>query len=239
MCDDLKNCYGLKGSRGMMIHEEPMGLGIDWLKICFNTLVRRSIDIFTKCWMLYDIIKPDSNYNDVVPEYILTSRKYYPFFKDYIGAIDGTHVKARLPRDKQTKYIGRKGFPTQNIMAAIDFNMCFIFAWAGWEETSHDTRIFGEALRRLELKFPHPRGGKQAARIPKGRQEKFNYLHSSLRNIVKRTFGVCKARWAILHDMPYYDFYDQVKIVLASMAVHNYIRKKGSSDNAFDIAEQE
>ncbi|KAK3021753.1 hypothetical protein RJ639_045696 [Escallonia herrerae] len=48
-----------------------------------------------------------------------------------------------------------------------------------------------------------------------------------------------EVRWAILHDMPYYDFDDQVKIVLASMAIHNYIRKKGSSDNAFDIAEQE
>ncbi|KAK3012831.1 hypothetical protein RJ639_008610 [Escallonia herrerae] len=56
---------------------------------------------------------------------------------------------------------------------------------------------------------------------------------------VERTFGVWKARWARLHDMPYYDFGDQVKIVLASTAVQNYIRKMGSSKNAVNIAEQE
>ncbi|KAK3020611.1 hypothetical protein RJ639_047832 [Escallonia herrerae] len=44
---------------------------------------------------------------------------------------------------------------------------------------------------------------------------------------------------AILHDMTYHDFDDQVKIVLASMVAHNYIRKNGCFDIAFDIAEQE
>jgi len=43
-------------------------------------------------------------------------------------------------------------------MAVCDFNMCFTFAWAGWERTAHDTRIFLEVLRRPELKFPHPSG---------------------------------------------------------------------------------
>ena len=41
-------------------------------------------------------------------------------------------------------------------MAACDFNMCFTFAWAGWEGTAHDTRIFLEALHRENLHFPHP-----------------------------------------------------------------------------------
>ena len=44
-------------------------------------------------------------------------------------------------------------------MAVCDFNMCFTFAWAGWEGTAHDTHIFLEALRRPELNFPHPSGG--------------------------------------------------------------------------------
>ncbi|KAJ0932955.1 hypothetical protein HanPSC8_Chr04g0179581 [Helianthus annuus] len=38
--------------------------------------------------------------------------------------------------------------------------MCFTFAWAGWEGTAHDTRIFLEALRKPEVKFPHPTGDK-------------------------------------------------------------------------------
>ncbi|KAJ0438029.1 hypothetical protein HanHA300_Chr16g0609241 [Helianthus annuus] len=80
-------------------------------------------------------------------------------FKDCIGAIDGTHVRAFVREHEQPKYIGRKGYATQNRMAACDFNMCFTFAWAGWEGTTYDTRIENEALRRPEVNFPHPIGG--------------------------------------------------------------------------------
>ena len=44
-------------------------------------------------------------------------------------------------------------------MAVCDFNMCFTFVLAGWEGTAHDTRIFNEALQRLDYKFPYPSGG--------------------------------------------------------------------------------
>ena len=68
-------------------------------------------------------------------------------------------MKASVSQREQPKYIGRKGYATQNIMAACDFNMCFTFVWAGWEGTAHDTRIFNEALRRPEVKFPVPKRG--------------------------------------------------------------------------------
>nr|KAJ0201966.1 hypothetical protein LSAT_V11C600322020 [Lactuca sativa] len=79
---------------------------------------------------------------------------------DCIGAIDGTHVKASVPQHDQIKLIGQKNCVTQNIMAACDFNMHFTFAWAGWEGTAYDTRIFNEARRRREVKFPLPADGK-------------------------------------------------------------------------------
>ena len=44
-------------------------------------------------------------------------------------------------------------------MAVCDFNMCFTFAWVGWEGAAHDARVFLEALRRPELGFPHPPRG--------------------------------------------------------------------------------
>ncbi|KAH1057677.1 hypothetical protein J1N35_035742 [Gossypium stocksii] len=80
--------------------------------------------------------------------------------KDCIGAIDGTHIKACISPSCQIPYIGRKGEPTQNIMAVCDFSMCFIFAFPGWEGTVHDSRILLQALRKQELKFPHPPPGK-------------------------------------------------------------------------------
>ncbi|KAL4561367.1 hypothetical protein LXL04_033532 [Taraxacum kok-saghyz] len=110
--------------------------------------------------MSVDIIKPADNYNDVVPDYVLNNHRYYPMFNDCIGAIDGTHMRASVGRHEEAKYIGRKGYATQNIMDVCDFNMCFTFVLAGWEGTAHDTRIFNEALRRQELRFPHPTGDK-------------------------------------------------------------------------------
>ncbi|KAK6139422.1 hypothetical protein DH2020_026829 [Rehmannia glutinosa] len=76
-------------------------------------------------------------------------------------------------------------------------------------------------------------------RAPRNLKEKFNYYNSSCRNCIERTFGVWKARWNILADMPYFHIDTQREIVLATMAIHNYIRKKNVSDEAFQIAEDE
>jgi hypothetical protein len=39
------------------------------------------------------------------------------------------------------------------------FVCVFTFVWAGWEGTTHNTRIFLEAIRKKELRFPHPSRG--------------------------------------------------------------------------------
>ncbi|KAM3325312.1 hypothetical protein P3S67_000437 [Capsicum chacoense] len=219
-----------------------------------------------------DIIRPRLNYNDGIGAHKPCNERYLPFFKDCIGALNGTHVKARLPQGQEIPYIGRKGYLTQNILVVVDFNMCFTFALAGWEGSAHDNRIFREALRRQELNFPHPlknkyylvdsgyshtkeymapyrgdnvryhlsdfrRGATRQLREPRGCIEKFNYLHSSRKNIVERTFGEWKVRWSILRDMPYYNIDTQRDIVIATMPIHNYIRKKCNVDNAFQTAE--
>ncbi|XP_060213693.1 uncharacterized protein LOC132640898 [Lycium barbarum] len=51
--------------------------------------------------------------------------------------------------------------------------------------------------------------------------------------------SIGKARWSILRDMPYYHIDTQRDIVLATMAIHNYIRKKCNVDDAFQTAENE
>ncbi|KAH7851555.1 hypothetical protein Vadar_013345 [Vaccinium darrowii] len=76
---------------------------------------------------------------------IRESKRYFPHFE---GAIDGTHIKAHPNPNDIAKWIGRKGYPTQNIMAACDFDMCFIFALSGWEGSAHDTRIFYDCIPR-------------------------------------------------------------------------------------------
>jgi hypothetical protein len=43
---------------------------------------------------------------------------------------------------------GRKSHPTQNVMAAVDFDLRFTFVLAGWEGTTHDALILRDALER-------------------------------------------------------------------------------------------
>jgi hypothetical protein len=54
-------------------------------------------------------------------------------------------------------------------------------------------------------------------------QEKFNYHHSSLHNVVEQAFGVLKSRWHILRGVPYYARKKQIKIVIACFALHTFL----------------
>jgi hypothetical protein len=50
---------------------------------------------------------------------------------------------------------GRKRHPTQNVMAAVDFDLRFTFVLAGWEGTTHDALILRDALERQNgLRIP-------------------------------------------------------------------------------------
>ncbi|XP_042488303.1 uncharacterized protein LOC122068492 [Macadamia integrifolia] len=51
---------------------------------------------------------------DEIPMEIIANNKWWPYFKDCIGAIDGTHVTAIVPKGKQIPYRGRKGITTHN-----------------------------------------------------------------------------------------------------------------------------
>jgi hypothetical protein len=55
----------------------------------------------------------------------------WPHFKDCIGAIDGTHILATPPPQDYVRYIGRSRSATQNVMAMVDFDMCFTYACIG------------------------------------------------------------------------------------------------------------
>ncbi|CAN1291555.1 hypothetical protein LINPERPRIM_LOCUS41282 [Linum perenne] len=46
-----------------------------------------------------------------VPPQILTDPKYYPYFKDCVGAINGVHVDAIIPISQQTPFVDGKETP--------------------------------------------------------------------------------------------------------------------------------
>ncbi|GJR45075.1 Myb/SANT-like domain-containing protein [Tanacetum coccineum] len=76
-----------------------------------------------------------------------SSHSWYVSFSD-IGAIDGTHVRVRVPNRDAPKYHGRKGYPTINVLVACTFDLKFTYVLSGWEGTTSDSRIVKDALTR-------------------------------------------------------------------------------------------
>lgn len=105
-----------------------------------------------------DIIKPaDPEFRTMHPR--LQQPRFHPYFKDCIGAIDGTHVPCVVPQDKFMQHLCRKGMTTQNVLACCDFDMRFTFVLAGWPGSAHDMRVFRDATTRFGHVFPHPPTG--------------------------------------------------------------------------------
>ena len=48
----------------------------------------------------------------------------------------------------QAAFRGRKHTTTQNVLAAVDFDLRFTYVLAGWEGSAHDARILVDALDR-------------------------------------------------------------------------------------------
>lgn len=71
--------------------------------------------------------------------------KFYPFFKDALGAIDGTHVGAFTSEAAHAAFRDRQGNISQNILAACTFDMRFCYILGGWEGSTSDSFLFEEA----------------------------------------------------------------------------------------------
>ena len=90
--------------------------------------------------------------NETPPE-IKGNPKLYPYFKDCRGAIDGSHFDAWVHEESIPRYRNRKGGVTQNVLAACDFDLKFIYILSGWEGSAADSRIF-EYARGKDLGLP-------------------------------------------------------------------------------------
>ncbi|XP_044385890.1 protein ALP1-like [Triticum aestivum] len=178
--------------------------------------------------------------------------RWDPYFKDCIGAIDGTHVRASVTPDMEAAFHGRKTYATQNVMAAGDLDLRFTYVLAGWEGTAHDALVLRDALERENgLRVPQGKfylvdagyGAKPGflppfrgvryhlnewGNNPVQNEELFNLRHSSLRVTVERAFGSLKRRFKILDDAtPFFLFPTQVDIVVACCIIHNWVINDG------------
>ncbi|KAJ4771081.1 nuclease [Rhynchospora pubera] len=183
-------------------------------------------------------------------------------FKDALGAIDGIHIQAVVKGDNIERFRNRKGFLSQNVLAACSFDMLFQYVAVGWEGSASDMRILRWALEEGGFDVPtgryyladfgytntskflspyknHPYHLAQFNRRPRSSryvasEDLYNHRHAQLRNVIERTFGVLKMRFKVLDRMPKFQYRIQTLIVMACCILHNFIKLQNSPDYMLD-----
>ncbi|XP_027102886.1 protein ALP1-like [Coffea arabica] len=125
--------------------------------------------------------------------------------------------------------------------------MRFVYVRVGWEGSAHDSRVLMDAISNPDAAFPVPPVGKYyvvdaayrhmpgfmapfksgpGGKSQTAQKGEFNRCHSSVQNIIERTFGVWKMRFKILDGpMKNYPIEAQRNIVVACCVLHNFIRE--------------
>ncbi|XP_026386320.1 uncharacterized protein LOC113281723 [Papaver somniferum] len=217
--------------------------------------------------VLNAIMSLSSDYFDTqdpeCPQEIVEDTRFYPYFKNCVGVVDGMHIPVMVGVDEQGPFRNRHGVLSQNVMAACSFGSQFQYVLAGWEGSATDSCVLNAALTRHsklrvpEGKFylvdedyrntpgliaPYPGVRYQLSEFSgaddlQNAQELFNFRHSLLRSTIESTFKIWKARFPILTAAPLYPLQTQVKLVIATCILHNYIRKEKGEDWLFNMCE--
>ncbi|XP_071694010.1 uncharacterized protein [Rutidosis leptorrhynchoides] len=261
LCEKLERGGGLRPTQRMSVEEQVARflfmIGNDLKTGLIAWFFRRSESCTNRHFhkVLNALLSIEDQYirqptGDIVPTEIEQKKRFYPFFKNCIGAIDGTHVRVRVPNKDAPRYRGRKGYPTINALVACTFDLKFTYVLSGWEGTASDSRIIKDALSRDDkLIIPDGRfylvdGGlplkssliapyrgvryhlkEYSSHSPENPKELFNLRHASLRNAIERAFGVLKKRFPIIRSTtePFYSCETQSDVFLACCILHNFL----------------
>ena len=62
--------------------------------------------------------------------------------------LDGTHIPAFVPASLAQPFRNRKGFLSQNVLAACSFDLLFTFVLIGWEGSAAECTILADAYMK-------------------------------------------------------------------------------------------
>ena len=159
-----------------------------------------------------------------------------------IGAIDGCHIPIKAPRQNQDVYINRKGFHSIVLQAICNHKLVFTDCFVGWPGSTHDARvlrrsdiytrltegretmlydnsyIIGDSAYPLKrwLMTPFRDNGRLSSK-----QKNYNFLHSSTRMVIEKSFALLKGRFRRLKYVDIDLIADVSDLVMACCTLHN------------------
>ncbi|XP_008392983.2 protein ALP1-like [Malus domestica] len=158
----------------------------------------------------------------------------WKWFKNCLGALDGTPVKVHVPECDKPKYITRKNEIATNVLGVCTPNMQFIYVLPGWEGSAHDGCYYvvdGGYTNGKGFLAPYRQTRYHLNEWIDGYRpttpvEFFNMKHSSAQNVIERCFGLLKMHWGILRNPSYYDIRTHRRIISMCCMLHNFIRRE-------------
>ncbi|KAL0375627.1 UNVERIFIED_CONTAM: hypothetical protein Scaly_0680300 [Sesamum calycinum] len=133
--------------------------------------------------------------------------------KGCLGALDGTHIEARVPDSDKGSYRNRKGQISTKVPPMVVYCVMLYID-----------------LRALKFQGYHLKEWDRGNGGPQSPHELFNLRHASARNVIERTFGLLKTRWGILRSSSYYPIRVQNQIIVACCLLHNFVRMEMPDD---------
>ncbi|KAL0424148.1 UNVERIFIED_CONTAM: hypothetical protein Sradi_0949600 [Sesamum radiatum] len=89
--------------------------------------------------------------------HINSTDERWKWFEGCLGALDGTHIRVRVPVEDKPRYRTRKNEIAINVLGVCSQDMQFIYVLPGWEGSAADSRVLRDAISRRNG-FVVPRG---------------------------------------------------------------------------------
>uniref|UniRef100_A0A8D8TFT5 Nuclease HARBI1 n=1 Tax=Cacopsylla melanoneura TaxID=428564 RepID=A0A8D8TFT5_9HEMI len=163
-------------------------------------------------------------------------------FPGVIGAIDGSHISIRVPRNEADSYTNRKMGHSIILQAVCTSKKLFIDIDIGKPGRIHDARVLSLSklsqyieTRNIIIEDDHHILGDSAYPLKPWllvpykdfghltrQQRNYNYLHSKTRVVIENAFGLLKNRWQKCQKITTKDPKTAWDIVAACCVLHNF-----------------
>ena len=188
-------------------------------------------------------------------------------FPQVVGALDGSHIPIKAPKEEPNEYVNRKSFHSIVLQGVADANRKFLHVSTSYAGSIHDARVLrmSSLLTAIEdgdiLHSPLRRiGGMQVkplivanpayklttwcmkpfpqTRALTDRQRDFYKSLSSARVVVEQAFGLLKGRWRCLLDK-LDESVDKVPFTIITCCILHNICLEVNDGTEIDVANNE